>query len=104
LPLQTKKLSKKLIEQIAAQCAAQIATSAITASRKASSRRAAQMTSDFSDILKNQELPVAPVFNDKLATFAGDLTSENIEKIKYDQELAAHVVSRVYKSIFDFAL
>src|SRR5262249_40917772 len=104
LPLQTKKLSKKMIEQIASECAVQIATGAISSSRRAASRRAAQMTGDFSEILKNQELPTTPVFNDKLATFASKLASEDIEKIKNDHEIAARVVSRVYKSIFDFAL
>jgi hypothetical protein len=104
LPLQTKKLSKKMIEQIAAECAAQIAEGAITVSRKAASRRAAQLTSDFSKILKDEQLPAMPIFNDKLATVARQLTPEDIERIKSDRDIAARVVSRVYKSIFDFAL
>ena len=103
LPLQTKKLSKKMIEQIAAECAAQIASAAAVVGRKASSRYAAQLTSPFSEILNNQQ-PSSPIFNDKLASLVGKLSPEDIEKLKNDHEIAARVVSRVYKSIFDFAL
>src|SRR5438552_10954818 len=78
LPLQTKKLSKKMIEQIAAQCASQIANNTLTASRKASRRNAAKLTDDFSKILNDPQLRATPVFNDKLATFAGQLTPEDI--------------------------
>src|SRR5438105_15435033 len=92
-----------MIEQIAAECAAQIAGGAVLATRKAASRHATQLTKPFSEILKNQQ-PSTPVFNDKLAAFVGKMAPEDIEKIKNDQEIAARVVSRVYKSIFDFAL
>lgn len=104
LPLQTKKLSKKMIEQIALECGAQIASDAVKASRKASSRYAAKLTGPLNELLSIKNLPVSPVFNDKLASFAGKLTEEDIEKIKADQQKASQVVSRVYKSLFDFAL
>jgi hypothetical protein len=103
MPLQTKKLSKKMIEQISAECAEQIAEDSSKLSRKASSRRAVQITSAFSDMIQNNSAPTTPVFNDKLATIASNLSAQDLQKIKNEQ-VAAQVVSRVYKSIFDFAL
>lgn len=103
MPLQTKKLSKKMIEQIAEECSKQIAQSALAASRKASARQAAKLTSDFTQILKDQQMRTSPVFNDKLSNVTGQLTPEDIEKIQTDRETAARVVSQVYNSFFNFA-
>ncbi|MEW6737514.1 MAG: hypothetical protein AB1489_39900 [Acidobacteriota bacterium] len=102
-PLQTKKLSKKMIEQVASSCAAQIANEAAVYSRKTSSQHAIQVTSTFSDLLTGQPV-TKPVFNDKLTAAAGTLSSEDLAKINRDREIASRVVSRVYQSIFDFAL
>lgn len=104
LPHQTKKISRKLIEQVADECANRVSAATAEATRRASTRHAAQVTAIFAEILKNQQIPVNPLLNEKLSAFAGRLSDEDVKKIQQDREVASRVVSRVYKSIFDFAL
>lgn len=104
LPHQTKKISKKLVEQIADECANRVSAATAEATRRASTRHAAQVTAIFAEILKNQQIPINPLLNEKLSAFAGRLSDEDVKKIQQDREVASRVVSRVYKSIFDFAL
>jgi hypothetical protein len=104
LPLQTKKISRKMIEQIADECGEQIAERAVVASRKASTKHAAKVTAMLGEALKSCQVPTNAVLSDKIASLAGSLSQEDIDKIKNDREVASRVVSRVYKSFFDIAL
>lgn len=103
LPLQTKKISKKLVEQIAADCGNQVAAQVIIASRQAAQQHASRLTKDISEILSTEKVRFTPPLNDKLISSAAQLAAESAEEIKASQELAAEVVSRIYRSIFDFA-
>ncbi|MCS6885897.1 MAG: hypothetical protein RMM17_09770 [Acidobacteriota bacterium] len=103
LPHQTKKISYKLIEQVAQECARRAANAAAEATRKASIQHAAQVTAALAELLKDEQT-LAPLLNDKLAKTAAKLTEEDVQKIHHDREVASRVVSKVYKSIFDFAL
>lgn len=100
-PMQTKKISKKMIEQMCEDCASQIASKAIASSRKASTRQASRLTTELSEILNDTSWKVAPLFNDKLTNLVEQMTPADFERVK--SGVATQVVSRVYRSISDFA-
>ncbi len=100
-PMQTKKISKKMIEQMCEDCASQIASKAIASSRKASNHQASRLTAELSEILNDTSWKIAPLFNDRLTSLVEQMTPADFERVK--SSVATQVVSRVYKSIFDFA-